>query len=208
MVTRLHHYPVCVITASYAPFFRAMSINAPQLKSLFETALNEFENRAGTNLLQHQIIGKLVNCHSADSVTEVLQEQAQALRIFRGDDGKLMKWLKRTVNVLYTLSASGVLGEAVGLVRVYSFLPGTGHVIHFPFSLSHQQKQSSPDSVYFLAYVSYPGPLETIFVTPMASIRLSKILARATMPWLIFLNLSNSFLGASTYIRRFHPPQL
>ena len=98
-----------------------MSINPPQIKSLFETALNEFEKRTGTNLLQHQLIDKLINCQSADSVTEVLQEQAQALRIFRGDDGKLMKWLKRTVNVLYTLSTSGVLGEAVGLVRVYSF---------------------------------------------------------------------------------------
>jgi hypothetical protein len=98
-----------------------MSINPPQLKSLFEFALNEFEKRAGTNLLQHQLIDKLVNCQSADSVTEVLREQARALCILRGDDDKLMKWLKRTVNVLYTLSTSSVLGEAVGLVRVYSF---------------------------------------------------------------------------------------
>jgi hypothetical protein len=98
-----------------------MSINPLQLKSLFETALNEFEKRAGTNLFQHQLIDRLVNCQSADSVTEVLQEQAQALRSFRGDDGKLMRWLRRTVNVLYPLSTCGVLGEAVGLVCVYSF---------------------------------------------------------------------------------------
>jgi hypothetical protein len=85
-----------------------MFINPPQLKSPFETALNEFEKRAGSGLLQHQLINKLINCQSADSVTEVLQEQAQALSIFRGDDGKLVKWLKQT-------------GEAVELVRVYSF---------------------------------------------------------------------------------------
>ena len=135
-----------------------MSLNPPQLKSLFETAFNEFEKRAGTDLLQHQIINKLVNCQSADSVTEVLQEQAQAFCNFRGDDGKLMKWLKRIVNVLYTLSTSGVLGEAVGLVRVYSFQSLVRAVIHFLFrvSFSHQQKQSSPDSLYFLAYVQYP----------------------------------------------------
>jgi hypothetical protein len=99
-----------------------MSFNpSPELKSLFDTALNEFEKRAGTNLVQHQIIDKLVNCQSADSVFHVLQEQAQAFRNFRRDDGKLMTWLKRTVNVLYTLSTSAVLGEGVGLVCVYLF---------------------------------------------------------------------------------------
>ena len=100
-----------------------MSTNpSPELKSLFETALNEFEKRAGSNLVQHQIIDRLMNCESADSVIDVLQEQAQAFRNFRGDDGKLMTWLKRTVNALYTLSTSGVLGEGIGLVCVYSFL--------------------------------------------------------------------------------------
>ena len=100
-----------------------MSTNSSlELKLLFETALNEFEKRAGSNLTQHQIIDKLVNCESADSVIDVLQEQAQAFRNFRGDDGKLMTWLKRTVNVLYTLSTSGVLGEGIGLVCLNSFL--------------------------------------------------------------------------------------
>jgi hypothetical protein len=105
-----------------------MSINpSPELKSFFEAALNEFEKRTGTDLVQHQIIDKLVNCESADSVVDVLQEQAQAFRQFRGDDGKLMKWLKRTVNVLYTLATSGVLGEGIGLVRLYSSHQYTAH---------------------------------------------------------------------------------
>ena len=93
----------------------------PELKSLFQTALNEFEKRSGTNLAQHQIISKLVNCESADSVINAIQEQAQAFRSYRGDDGKLMTWLKRTVNVLYTLSISDVLCEGVSLVCVHSF---------------------------------------------------------------------------------------
>ena len=100
-----------------------MSINPPpELKLLFETALNEFEKRAGTNLVQHRIVDKLVNCGSADSVIDVLQEQAQAFHNFRGDDGKLMTWLKRTVNVLYSLSMSGFLDEGIGLVCVFSLL--------------------------------------------------------------------------------------
>ena len=92
----------------------------PQLNSLFEAALDEFEKRAGTNLLQHQIIDKLVNCQSADAIIDVLQEEAQAFRNFRGDDGKLMTWLKRTVNVLYILSTSSILGEGIGLVRLHT----------------------------------------------------------------------------------------
>ena len=98
-----------------------MSNNSPpELKSLFETALNEFEKRAGTNLDQHPIIDKLVNCESADSIIDVLQEQAQAFRNFRGDDGKLMTWLKRTVNVLYALSTSDVISGAISSVGINS----------------------------------------------------------------------------------------
>jgi hypothetical protein len=131
--------------------FNPMSTNpSPELKTLFEAALNEFEKRAGTDLVQHQIIDKLVSCESADSVIDVLQEQAQAFRRFRGDDGKLVTWLKRTVNVLYTLSTSGVLGEGIGLVCFYSFL-WHAPCNTFSFSHFHQQRQSSPDSVYFLA---------------------------------------------------------
>jgi fungal STAND N-terminal Goodbye domain len=132
-----------------------MSINpSPELKSLFETALKEFEKRAGTNLIQHPIIDKLANCESVDSVINVLQEQAQAFRNFRGDDGKLMTWLKRTVSVLYTLSTSDVLCESISLVCVYSFL---WHALcnTFSFSLFHPQGQYLLDSLYFLAYVSY-----------------------------------------------------
>ena len=100
-----------------------MSVNpSPELKSLFEDALNEFEKRAGSNLAQHQIIDKLVKCESADSVIDVLQEQAEAFRSFRGDDGKLLMWFKRTVNVLYTLSTSDVVCISISLVCVYSSL--------------------------------------------------------------------------------------
>jgi hypothetical protein len=102
--------------------FNTMSIDpSPELKLLFEAALNEFENRTGTNLVQHQVVDKLVNCQSADSVIDVLQEQAQAFHNFRGDDGRVMTWLKQTVDVLDSLSTSGVLGEGIGLVCIYSF---------------------------------------------------------------------------------------
>lgn len=96
---------------------------SPELKSIFEAALSEFENRAGTNLAQHQFIDKLGRCESPESVIDFLQEQAEAFHQFRGEDGKVMTWLKRTIHVMYTLSTSGILGGAIGLVRVITLIP-------------------------------------------------------------------------------------
>lgn len=92
-------------------------VSESNLRSLFETALKEYEKQAGTNLLDNRLIIQLQSCDSADAISAVLQEQAQAFHTFRGGDGKLIGWLKRTVHVLYTLSTSSVLGASVGLVR-------------------------------------------------------------------------------------------
>ncbi|KAF8259081.1 hypothetical protein EI94DRAFT_1790681 [Lactarius quietus] len=85
------------------------------LRSLFETALKEYEKQAGMNLVDNRLIIRLQSCDSADAISAVLQEQAQAFHKFRGGDGKLISWLKRTVHVLYTLSTSSALGAGVGL---------------------------------------------------------------------------------------------
>ena len=86
------------------------------LQSLFDAALKEFETQTGTSLARHPLAIKLEACHTVESIDAALREQAEALRRFRGDDGKVMKCLKGVVNVLYTLSTSGVLGEGIGLV--------------------------------------------------------------------------------------------
>ena len=88
-----------------------------QLTSLFETALNEFENRTGTNLLQHQVFNKLVACRSIESVLDILQEQSKLLRTSQGKDTTLMKWIKRAVRVLHSLSTSDMVVTGVSLVR-------------------------------------------------------------------------------------------
>ena len=185
-----------------------MSTNPPpELKSLFEAALNEFEKRAGTNLVQHPILDKLVNCESADSVIDVLQEQAQAFRNFRGDDGKVIMWLKRTVNVVYTLSTSGVLGGAISLVCVHSSCRTLALRAKF-FSSAFP---SSECDICWTRYTSWrmcsTWAPSRILVTFVISIRQSKTSARATIPLLISSSLSNPSSGASTYIQRFHPPR-
>ena len=84
---------------------------------LFESALQEYQNQTGTSLASHPLAEKLQGCDSIESITTVLQEQARAFSEFRGGDGRVMKSLKTVVSVVYTLSVSTVLGEAVGLVR-------------------------------------------------------------------------------------------
>ena len=88
-----------------------------RFQALFESALQDYQTQTGTILADHPLAQQLQNCDSVDSVTTVLQEQARAFSEFRGTDGNLMKSLKHVVSVLYTLSDSSVLGEAIGLVR-------------------------------------------------------------------------------------------
>ncbi|KAI0292993.1 hypothetical protein B0F90DRAFT_1928395 [Multifurca ochricompacta] len=89
--------------------------SSDSVRSLFESALNEFEKRANTSLLQHQLAIKLIHCQDAESVISILQQEANKFNKFRGEDGNVMKWIKRTVHVLYSLSTSGVLGNSLGL---------------------------------------------------------------------------------------------
>src|SRR5579863_9786494 len=92
-------------------------LQSSRSQALFESALQDYQRQTGTILPDHPLAHQLQNCDSVDSVTAVLQEQARAFSEFRGTDGKIMKSLKHVVSVLFTLSDSTVLGEAIGLVR-------------------------------------------------------------------------------------------
>lgn len=85
---------------------------------LFEAALDDYRKQTGMQLVDHPVYGRLITCDTVESITAVLQEQAQAFLKFRGkNDGKVMKSLKCAVHVLHSLSDSTLLGEAIGLVR-------------------------------------------------------------------------------------------
>jgi hypothetical protein len=88
-----------------------------QFRLLFEAALEDYRRQTGTKLVDHPLYAKLIKCDTAESITDVLQEQARAFLKSQGDDGKVMKSLTTAVHVLYSLSASTLFGEAIGLVR-------------------------------------------------------------------------------------------
>jgi hypothetical protein len=88
-------------------------------QDLFDAALQDYRIQTGTSLVDHPFAKQLESCDSVDFVTAILQEKAQIFREFRGDDGKLMKSLKYSVNILYTLS---ITTEGIGLVGPKSFV--------------------------------------------------------------------------------------
>lgn len=88
----------------------------PDIQSLFEAALSEYEKRAGTNLIKNELASKLQSCNCADDVIAVLRDQAQEFQKNRGDDGKIMTRLKQVVNVLYNFSTNTVVGLGIGMI--------------------------------------------------------------------------------------------
>jgi len=119
---------------------------------LFDTALQDYEKQTGTKLADHPLAKQLEVCDTVGSITDFLQERTRTFREFRGEDGKLMRSLKRVVHVLYSLSASTVLGEGIGIVCPKVPLAILSHLCLLN-SRSHPRKQYSPVSLSYSPYV-------------------------------------------------------
>ena len=83
--------------------------------ALFESALQDYEKQTGIALADHPLAGQLQNCQSVESVTTLLQEEAQSFSKFR-ESGKILKSLKGVVSTLSRVSAIPVLGQSIGMV--------------------------------------------------------------------------------------------
>jgi hypothetical protein len=68
---------------------------------LFEIALQRYEEKTGMKLIEHPLAKQLEKCSSVDSITIVPQEQARCFGKFKGDDGKVMKSLKYSINAFH-----------------------------------------------------------------------------------------------------------
>jgi hypothetical protein len=127
--------------------------SSSSFQALFGAALQDYEKRTGISLVNHPFAKQLEECDSLDSITAILREQAKGFREFRGDNGKLMKSVKCSVDVLYILSISTVLGEGVGVVRPkqsLSFLVRDRYSPAIPARESHIRWHCHPTSCMFL----------------------------------------------------------
>ena len=86
------------------------------LQALFELALKDYETMTAVSLAEHPLAQKLDDCHSIQSITTLLQDQARPLGEFRGRD-RIMKSIRSTVSFLYKLSGTTALGDSIGVVR-------------------------------------------------------------------------------------------
>jgi hypothetical protein len=92
------------------------STPGPGLQVLFDAALESYEKQTRMKLIDHPLTRQLEDCHSVDSIMDVIQQQARAFTEFRGEDGKAKKSLRRAIYILHSLSTSTILGEGIGLV--------------------------------------------------------------------------------------------
>jgi len=92
------------------------SIPSSNFQSIFNTALEKYENKTKNRLLTHPLAAQLQSCDTLAAILSLLQGLVQQFDKRRGSDEKLTSWLNPTVNVLFAFS--GVLGEGVGMVNL------------------------------------------------------------------------------------------
>jgi hypothetical protein len=91
---------------------RLPASSPPNFQSIFNNALQAYENRTKLNLLADPLAAQLQFCDSPGAIIAVLRQQVHI------DDleivNKLIGWLDPIVNVLHTLSVS--VGGGISLV--------------------------------------------------------------------------------------------
>ncbi|KAI0275721.1 hypothetical protein BGY98DRAFT_935590 [Russula aff. rugulosa BPL654] len=90
------------------------SLSSSNFQSIFDAALQSYNNKTKNNLLDHPLATQLQLCDSPNAVLSVLQDLIQKFDQRRNSDERLKNWLNPIVNVLYTFSDT--LGGGVGLV--------------------------------------------------------------------------------------------
>ena len=135
-----------------------MSQSSCTFQALFNAALQDYKDKTGTSLVDHPFANQLETCESVSSITAILREQAQSFREFRENDGKLMKALNSSVDVLCSPPISSALIETIGrVVRRKASIESSVHLVPDSFcSHSRLQMQYSLASASYSRYICLP----------------------------------------------------
>jgi hypothetical protein len=101
-MSQTHAHPSASSSSSFQP--------------ILEAALEAYEKKTKTKLLDHSLAAQLQSCASPTAILSVLQDLIQQFDHRRRSDDRLSSWLSPTVNVLYAFSST--IGQGVGLVSL------------------------------------------------------------------------------------------
>ncbi|KAI9442910.1 hypothetical protein H4582DRAFT_1141709 [Lactarius indigo] len=90
------------------------SISSSNFRTVFVSALREYEKKTKTDLHTHPLATQLQSCQSSTDILAVLHDKVNEFDQSRSHNERLSSWLGPTINVLYAFSAT--LGEGVGLI--------------------------------------------------------------------------------------------
>jgi len=168
-------------------------------QALFNAALQDYQNQTGINLVDHPFSKQLETCESISSVTAILLEQAQSFREFRENDGKLMRALNSSIDVLGAPSISSALSETIGFVvrrkHLSVYLTPDGYSTAIPTRESDIRRHWHPTGRMFAFLRSHPR----ISLTSSYPRRSTKCVL-ATTHWLTFSRPSRTFSAGSVFI--------
>jgi hypothetical protein len=103
---------------------------SPHFRALFESALQAYQTKTGITLAEHAFAVQLQSCTTVESITTLVQGQAQAFSRYREGD-RIMKSIKTTISILIPLSAAAPLADVVGLVRQIAMVVRLTFLIFF-----------------------------------------------------------------------------
>jgi hypothetical protein len=84
---------------------------SPHFQARFESALQAYQTKTGITLAEHTLAVQLQSCNTVESITTLVQSQAQAFSDYQESD-RIMKSIKAIVSVLTSLSATAPLADA------------------------------------------------------------------------------------------------
>jgi hypothetical protein len=114
----LHSKPASLLHLAFLPYSRycmADQSRSSRFRELFESALQAYEKKAGVILAEHPLVIQLHSCNTVESISAVLQDQANSFGESQGSN-RLMRSVKNTVSTLNRLSGIAFLAMDIGLV--------------------------------------------------------------------------------------------
>ena len=89
-------------------------------QEILDKAFSDYREQIGVELDKHPFLDQIRGRDSPDDVLKLLEEKANAFKVYRDGNRKLIDWLSPVVQVIHILS--GILGEAVSSInRCVSF---------------------------------------------------------------------------------------